>query len=1253
MSSWETTARRLQGNATTSSTPNSFHKSLPSLPKQTAKRRTTTKVKDVTAEEERDATKGWKPLSLSTPILLAVIALTLLLAVAVETIAQRSATQGGLALSPTLEDIPEYAKFSYLYVPTIIAVLYSMIWSWIDLDVKRMQPWFELSKRDGATAENSLFLDYQYEFVALAPIKAAKQKHWPVFFGGTAMVMVFWLLTPLQSALLGTQVVTQTQLTNITHRSQLIPVEQQLARLDPEVLNNGYAVGWLGQPFPPFTTSKYALLPFYTGESPAPANVTTNLTAETTKLSTELDCWPAELEQDGDPKRLSWNFLNGQGCNTTVSMRRGINYTMYYMGYYSDAHADLYVGNPYCPVTENSTHQFLAIWARQSDLIGTRETIPKYVTPKFDITAIFCQPTYYKQRVLATVVSSKFEPDTESMEPLGPKEILTDKEFNRTAFEYILANGVQEHIIVRDYPFSRVVEQTPRLNVTGLTKPVSNMVGYALAGRDLPVTDYASMDTLGMVYREAHQYLFALAVNHLLTNSTDITNKTISANYFLTGVVVSRVFATSVECLLVVIAIFTGLVLWFCRTSPSQLPINPSSIAKYLEIFRDSPECLQALASMDSADEKTLFDEFRQDQLRLVYDNQSKSIKVSLEKFIGESMKPEDHNAGFQKGYYNPIRPLALRRWSGLFFVLALIGAMVGLSYLKQQEKILNGLHRPSQNFEVLQILENYIPTIFATLIEPFWVLLNRLLCVLQPFRDLWQGKAESSRTISASYTSIPPQLVIWRALKLKHFVLVLVCAMALLANLLAVGMGSLFNEAPMVAEYTGNLTTAFNAKFDNTSAMTIGQHLSRNLISTNQYSDHYYVAMSNMSSGTTLPPWVSKDYFFQRHDISSRESNLRDVYSIPTRGFGAVANCTSIPTRRIPVFDDPLVYYDLRGVKDGDCGDGIDRFSQMMRETTYNRSTGVSALERISTLGETNGAVPCARTLILGWGRTTHVENTNGTMNASFLSCHPAFETAMFNLTVDTKGHVLSYERTSDFENNLDYEGWEDQMSNIFQTVHVHWDSEATTQWHNDSTARDWMSYLTVLATGSRDAIDPHKPPPDTEKLGPVIEEIYRRAFAIFLSLNEQLFDTQDKFKVSTYVRRTGETRIFMEDTSFIITMTILGLNTLVAVIFYSRAVPFVLPRLPTTLGSTLAYVAPSRLAGPAYKALPGNTARTFSFGRYIGRDGDVHIGIEMDPHVVPVDPLSLKLSKGFLRRIFKGNSRPESQAVRNGTWL
>ncbi|KAL3594684.1 hypothetical protein FPOAC2_09001 [Fusarium poae] len=1253
MSSWETTALRLHSNVTAHSTPNSAHKSLPPLPRQKTKTRTVTDAKKVSAEEEYARTKGWKPLSLSTPILLAVIALTILLAIAVETLAQRSASQGGLALSPSLEDIPEYAKFGYLYVPTIIAVLYSMIWSWIDLDVKRMQPWFEMSKRDGATAENSLFLDYQYDFVALVPFKAAKQKHWPTFFGGTAMIMVFWLLTPLQSALLGTQVVTQTQIANITSRSQLVPLSQQVTLLDPEVLNKGYAVGWLGQPFPPFTTSKYALLPFHIDSNSAPAKVPTNWTAETMKLSTELTCWPADIRQNEPEVTLSYSFLNGQGCNTTVNMRRNINYTMYYMGYYSDAHATLYIGNPYCPKTENSTHQFLAIWARQTDMLGRIETIPSYAIPKFTISAIFCQPTYYKQRVLARVQSSNFQPDTNFMHTLAPRELLTQEEFNSTAFEYLLANGVAENIIVRDYPLYQVVEQHPRLNSTGLTKPVSNMVGYALAGRDLPVTDYASMDTLERVYNEAHQYLFSLAVNHLLTNGTEITNNTASIDYFLTGVVVSRVFATSVECLLIIIAIFTGLLFWFCRISPSQLPMNPSSISKYLEIFQDSPECLSAFSSLDCADEKMLFDEFRQDQLRLVYDDQTKSSKVTLEKFIGDSLKPEDHNAGLQKGYYDPVRPLVLRGWSGLLFVLALTGVMVGLSYLKQQEKMLKGLHRPSENFEVLQLLENYIPTVFATLIEPFWVLLNRLLCVLQPFRDLWQGKAEPSRSISASYTSIPPQLVIWRALKSRHIVLVLVCTMALLANLLAVGMGSLFNEAPMLAEYTELMLPAFNAKFDNDSVFGLDRALHQDLITTSQYSDHYYIAMANLSSGTTLPPWVSKDYYFQRHEMAkSKQSNSRDVYNIPARGFGATANCTALPVRRLPVHDTPRPFRDFSQVKDGDCGDAIDIVSQEMRENIFNRSTGVSGEEYVGTLGDNQGPVRCARTLIMGWARTSDAENINGTVDASFITCRPTLQTALFNLTVDSLGHVLSYDRTSEIETSLDYEGWESHVDLIIRNVGIQWQSMPF-QWHNDSTARDWMNYLTVLKTGSRDILNPLNAVPDTEKLKPVVEDIYRRVFAIFLGLNDQLFDTRNETEPSTVVRRSEETRIFMEDASFIMTMTILSLNAAVALLFYSRAVPFVLPRLPTTLGSTLAYVAPSRLAAPSFQASPGHLSRTFSFGRYIGKDGDVHIGIEMDPHVVPVDPVSLKMKKDFFRRICRNKSHPKDQTVKNGTWL
>ncbi|RTE79993.1 hypothetical protein BHE90_005538 [Fusarium euwallaceae] len=363
---------------------------------------------------------------------------------------------------------------------------------------------------------------------------------------------------------------------------------------------------------------------------------------------------------------------------------------------------------------------------------------------------------------------------------------------------------------------------------------------------------------------------------------------------------------------------------------------------------------------------------------------------------------------------------------------------------------------------------------------------------------------------------------------------------MALLANVLAVGLGSLFNEAPAMAEYPTALIPEFAPKFDNGSVYAFPMTLSENVITTGRYQDPFYVAMANISSGTTLPP-------------------------------------------------------------------------------------GASAIEYCGTMGSTSGPVPCGRTLLLGWGRMASAENENSTIEASFVTCRPIFETAMFNLTVNTEGHVLAYEKMSKLEASLDYADSELHSDLIFQSANHIW-NQLDFQWHNDTTARDWMSYLAMVTMGNRSILDPQKPVPEPENLVAVVDDIYRRVFAILLSLNEQLFDHTSNEKPLTGVRRTTETRIFMEDASFIMTMTVLAMNTLVALLFYSKAVPFVLPRMPTTIGSVLAYLAPSRLAGPAYTAAPGNSARTFSFGRYIGRDGHVHIGIDMDPHVVPVHPESLR---------------------------
>ena len=65
---------------------------------------------------------------------------------------------------------------AYLYLPTIVSVLYGMAWAWVDLDVKRLEPYFQLSQSDGALAEDSILTSYPQDYLPLIPLKAIKPR---------------------------------------------------------------------------------------------------------------------------------------------------------------------------------------------------------------------------------------------------------------------------------------------------------------------------------------------------------------------------------------------------------------------------------------------------------------------------------------------------------------------------------------------------------------------------------------------------------------------------------------------------------------------------------------------------------------------------------------------------------------------------------------------------------------------------------------------------------------------------------------------------------------------------------------------------------------------------------------------------------------------------------------------------------------------------------------------------------------------
>lgn len=501
-------------------------------------------------------------------------------------------------------------------------------------------------------------------------------------------MIVFWAISPLQSSILGIDTISITKPVEMGPASQLLPLSKQLPLLGPEILNTGYAISWLGQSYPAFTNSDYGLLPFYLDNNTAPTRADTNWTANTMKYTTELDCWPAQVSSVGVPRVGQFSFLNRQGCNTTIAPPRFNNFTMSYIPYGSSPYSSYALDSPTCPPTSNNTHQFLAVMG-QSFNQNASEPVD------FDLTALYCQPYYYKQKVRASVKASNFEPIRSSIHPLGQKELLTEDEFNSTAFEFLLGNGIDQNPRTRDYPFDNAMELNPLVEGRNISTPIDNMVGFALAGKRRPTEDYKNPEVLRKAFEDAHKSLFSVALNTLLTNTTTTGgDSSPTSTYFLSGIKASREFCASVEACLILTSIFSFLILYLCHTTPCHLTANPSSISRMAQVFRNSPELLDAFRGSDTDSSKALTQKFSEEQFRLLRENSGISPRANsmmIERVASDLSDRSEPVSEKSEGYYDPVRPLVLTTPIGIFFFCVLAAAIAGLAYMYHQITIQGG----------------------------------------------------------------------------------------------------------------------------------------------------------------------------------------------------------------------------------------------------------------------------------------------------------------------------------------------------------------------------------------------------------------------------------------------------------------------------------------------------------------------------------------------------------------------------------
>ncbi|KAI9800515.1 MAG: hypothetical protein M1825_004063 [Sarcosagium campestre] len=147
---------------------------------------------------------NWRPFPMQWPYITVLTIISLATAGIQEYLCQlslrRTAENDGLLKFRVSSELSTWSYFCWRYLPTIIAVTYGVMWQAVDFEVKRLEPYYQLSKSGGALAIESINLDYLTCWKVAAPFKAFKRRQWAVLNCSIANLTAGLLVATLQNA---------------------------------------------------------------------------------------------------------------------------------------------------------------------------------------------------------------------------------------------------------------------------------------------------------------------------------------------------------------------------------------------------------------------------------------------------------------------------------------------------------------------------------------------------------------------------------------------------------------------------------------------------------------------------------------------------------------------------------------------------------------------------------------------------------------------------------------------------------------------------------------------------------------------------------------------------------------------------------------------------------------------------------------------------------------------------------------------
>ena len=419
------------------------------------------------------------------------------------------------------------------------------------------------------------------------------------------MVLIFWVVTPLQSSLLTTELVAQKTPTQFTPTAKLASYSNQSKELDSTFFYYSYGVTWLGEKIAGFMTRDFVAIPFKPVNSTyqAVSQGNESWTAVTRVYQTSVDCVPANVTKV-DWGDLQYDFLAGMveigsftyynftttGCSWTTPL--GVSKTatgnLMYFGYgKNDQLCGLGEGLE-CACKEQ--RMFLGVW--------TKLRFPKTESTDIDVAGIFCRPRYSYADVDITVDAINLGITRFSF--IGEPKPLTAEDgiIDIDIFEEYLGVGGSRDLGTAIFSTFAPATQV-RYEGWNLEDP-TGQVGYAIGLENKTFDDFRDPKIFGDAMNKTHKLLFNYAVRSLFRdedqpqqfNGTMIVRKD--------GVIVVTAVAHLLAGSLSVVAVCLAAVLFLSYHRLNNLRSDPDSLATKMSLVAQSPQLLRDFEGADN-----------------------------------------------------------------------------------------------------------------------------------------------------------------------------------------------------------------------------------------------------------------------------------------------------------------------------------------------------------------------------------------------------------------------------------------------------------------------------------------------------------------------------------------------------------------------------------------------------------------------------------------------------------------------------